>query len=72
MLRVKMTDAATGAIIAEPDFYQHANALGAAWSFGATDKTMLIRIASMLREYLNANYAQTVGGSISQAPEVAD
>ncbi|MEZ0472615.1 hypothetical protein [Luteimonas salinilitoris] len=45
-------------------------AMGAAWSFGATDKTMLIRVSTMISEYLRQNHAQAVGGSISQAPEV--
>lgn len=72
MVKVRLSDAATGAPVGEPDFYQHANALGAAWSFGATDKTMLIRIASMLREYLQANRDQAVAVSISEAPEVED
>lgn len=72
MLKVKMTDAQSGQVVAEPDFYQHANALGAAWSFGATDKTMLIRISSMLRGYLQSNYETPSAVSISQAPEVED
>jgi len=72
LVKVRLLDAASGAVVAEPEFYQHANAMGAAWSFGATDKTMLIRIANMLTAYLKDNYAATVGGSVSQAPEVED
>ena len=72
MISLKITDAATGDVIAEPDFYQHANALGAAWSFGATDKTMLIRISNMITEYVRANYPQAVGGSISIAPDISN
>ena len=72
MVKVKLTDADTGEVIGEPDFYQHANAIGAAWSFGATDKTMLIRISSMLRHYLQQNYDNLTPVSISQAPEVSD
>lgn len=72
MVKVRLSDKATGEVIGEPDFYQHANALGAAWSFGATDKTMLIRISSMLRGYLTANYDKATTVSISEAPEVAD
>lgn len=70
MISLKITDAATGATIAEPDFYQHANALGAAYSFGATDKTMLIRISNMITEYMRANYPQAVGGSVGVAPDI--
>ena len=54
------------------DFYQHANAMGAAWSFGATDKTMLIRISNMVTEYLRSNYTQTVAVPISQAPDISN
>ncbi len=72
MVKVKLTDAQTGEVVGDPDFYQHANALGAAWSFGATDKTMLIRIASMLRAYLQGNYDKPTQVSVSEAPEVKD
>lgn len=68
LMKVRMTDAATGEVIAEPDFYQHANAMGAAWSFGATDKHMLIRMSAMLAHYLRSNYEQAVGGPIAVAP----
>lgn len=72
MVSLKVTDAATGDTIAEPDFYQHANAMGAAWSFGATDKTMLIRISNMITEYVRANYPQAVGGSVAIAPDISN
>lgn len=70
LVNVNMVDAATGEVIASPEFYQHANALGAAYSFGATDKTMLIRISNMTTEYLRKNYSQAVGSSVSVAPQV--
>ena len=70
MVTLKITDAASGEVIAEPDFYQHANAMGATWSYGATDKAMLIRISNMVTEYLRSNYAQTVAVPISQAPDI--
>jgi hypothetical protein len=72
MVKVRLTDKETGQVVGEPDFYQHANAIGATWTFGATDKTMLIRISSMLRGYLTANYDQATQVSISEAPEVDD
>ncbi len=70
LVNVNMVDAATGDVIASPEFYQHANAMGAAWSYGATDKTMLIRISNMVTEYLRNNYSQAVGGSVSVASPV--
>lgn len=68
----KLTDGQTGAVVGEPGFYQQANALGAAWTFGTTDKTMLIRISSMLRAYLQQNYDKTVEVPVMIAPEVTD
>jgi hypothetical protein len=68
----KLTDAQTGAVVGEPGFYQQANAIGAAWTFGTTDKTMLIRISSMLRAYLQENYDKTVEIPVVVAPEVTD
>ena len=59
-------------MVGEPGFYQQANALGAAWTFGTTDKTMLIRISSMLRAYLQQNYDKTVEVPVMIAPEVTD
>lgn len=67
---VKLTDASTGQVIAEPEFYQHANKMGAAWSFGATDRAMLIRVGSMVTDYLQKNYSAAVGGSTSIATDV--
>ena len=68
----KLTDAQTGAVVGEPGFYQQASALGAAWTFGTTDKTMLIRISNMVTEYLRSNYPQAIGGAISQAPDISN
>ena len=62
VMRVTYTDEATGAIIANPVFYQHANAMGGAWSFGATDNAMLSRIANLVTDYTRNNFAQAVGG----------
>ena len=70
LMTVKLSDANTGEVIAEPEFYQHANKIGAAWSFGATDKAMLIRVAAMVVNYLTANYSNAVGGSTTDAGEV--
>jgi hypothetical protein len=62
LMTVKLSDAATGEVIAEPEFYQHANAMGAAFSYGATDKAMLVRTTDLISDYLKANYAAAVGG----------
>ena len=72
LLTVKLTDAATGEVIAEPEFYQHANKFGAAWSFGATDKNMLIRITDLIASYLKANYTAAVGGPTGKGDKPAE
>jgi hypothetical protein len=62
LMTVKLSDAASGEVIAEPEFYQHANAMGAAFSYGATDKAMLIRVTDLITNYLKSNYTEAVGG----------
>ena len=62
LMTVKLSDAASGEVIGEPEFYQHANAMGAAYSFGATDKAMLVRTTDLIANYLKANYTTAVGG----------
>ena len=69
LMTVKLSDAATGEVIAEPEFYQHANAMGAAYSFGGTDKAMLGRTAELMANYLKANYEAAVGGPTGKEPE---
>lgn len=59
-VRVRLTDAATGAVIGEPRFYQRAGAGAAGWAFGAVDRAMLIRIANMVDAYLRDNHAAPV------------
>lgn len=62
LVTVKLSDAATGEVIAEPEFYQHANAMGAAWSMGGTDKAMLVRTTDLISNYVKDNYAAAIGG----------
>ena len=62
LVKVRISDKATGALIAEPEFYQHAAGMAGAWTFGAADKAMLERVASLLADYLQANFPQAVGG----------
>jgi len=56
VLRMRLIDAATGAEVAHPQFFQRAAAMGGAWTFGATDNNMLVRIAELAAKYLEANY----------------
>ena len=61
LVKMKLTDQATGAVIAEPEFYQHAKGMAGAWTFGVADNNMLIRTAQMTLDYLQANQAEAVG-----------
>lgn len=68
LVTMKLTDAATGEVVAEPQFYQSANAFSATYTFGAMDKHMLIRISGMVADYLKRNYEAPVGGAVMVAP----
>jgi hypothetical protein len=72
LVTVKLSDAATGEVIAEPEFYQHANAMGAAWSMGGTDKAMLVRTTDLISNYIKDNYAAAVGGPTGKQDEKQD
>ncbi len=61
-MTVKFSDKASGDVIAEPEFFQRAAAMGGAYSFGGTDNAMLVRIASVVEEYLRRNHPRAVGG----------
>jgi hypothetical protein len=62
LMHVELTDARTGRVIGSPEFYQRAAASGGNWSIGGTDHGMLARIATVVQEYLQRNYARAVGG----------
>lgn len=63
LMTVKLTDKATGDVIASPQFFQRAAAYGGAWSFGGSDNAMLVRISSLVAQYLEDNKDEAVGGS---------
>ncbi|MGH8274532.1 MAG: hypothetical protein ACRES9_09855 [Gammaproteobacteria bacterium] len=62
LMKMKLTDEATGQVIADPEFYQRAAAYGGALTVGGTDNGMLARIATVAQEYLERNYSKAVGG----------
>jgi hypothetical protein len=70
ILKVRYVDVATGKMIAEPEFYQHAAALGAAWTFGGTDQAMLRRVADLVSDYSATNYPRAIGGSTGATPDL--
>ncbi len=61
-LRIRLTDAASGELIGEPEFFQRANAMGGAWTVGKTDKDMLKRVVTLVSNYLTSNYDEAIGG----------
>jgi hypothetical protein len=69
VMRVRYVDLATGKKVAEPVFYQRASAMGAAWSFGATDRSMPDRMAELITDYTEKNYQVAVGGATGLQPE---
>jgi hypothetical protein len=68
ILRTKISEKETGKVIAEPHFYSRAAAYSGAFSLGAADNAMLVRIANRLSDYLLANYSQAVGGPTGADP----
>jgi hypothetical protein len=62
LMKLKITDKQTGEVIAEPEFYQRANAWGGAYSSGGTDSDMLSRITDLVATYLSANLETAAGG----------
>ncbi|MDY0021332.1 hypothetical protein [Arenimonas caeni] len=62
LLRVRLVDAASGELVAEPEFYQHAAGMAGAYSFGGADKAMLERVTGLVVEYLRGNWDSAVGG----------
>jgi hypothetical protein len=60
VMHVDYIDEASGHVIAHGEFYQRANAMGAAYSFGGTDKGMLRRIARLVTTFTRKNFTETV------------
>lgn len=69
-MKLKLTDAQTGAIVGEPRFYQHASAGAAGWAFGAVDRAMIVRLTNMIDAYLRDNYEQPAASGIDLMPEL--
>jgi hypothetical protein len=68
ILRVKITEKESGRVVAEPHFYARAAAYSGAFSIGAADNAMLIRVANRVADYLQANFTEAVGGRTGAEP----
>jgi hypothetical protein len=69
VLKATISEKESGRVLATPTFYARAEAWGGAFTFGATDNVMLVRIAGRLSDYLAANYAAAVGGPSGFEPD---
>jgi hypothetical protein len=63
VLKLKISDKETGAVVAEPEFFQRAAAMSGAWSAGGQDNDMLQRIVTVTSTYLTGNFEKAVGGA---------
>jgi hypothetical protein len=63
LIKVRYSDAATGKVVAEPEFYQRSGAT--THGFGVSDNLMLDNIANLIVRYTVNNYGSAVGGSVS-------
>lgn len=70
IMRVRYVDTSSGKVVAEPEFFQRAAAMGGAWSFGGTDQDMLRRIADLVSNYTINNYSSAVGGPTGAPQEL--
>ena len=74
VLHVSFVDKENHRLIADPEFFARAEAWVGAWSIGATDNVMLVRIANSMAVYVLNNYDHAIGGPVyptsEQAPEM--
>ncbi|MDH4100668.1 MAG: hypothetical protein OEV28_08865 [Nitrospirota bacterium] len=55
LMQVEYKGGAGGNLLADPEFYAQANAMGGAWTMGGTDNAMLERIAMDVVNYTTVN-----------------
>jgi hypothetical protein len=61
IIRMKATEAGTGKLIDNPEFYQRSSA-GAGFALGVADNMMLTRMGELIGDYVLRNYDAAVGG----------
>jgi hypothetical protein len=72
VLRLHLTDRATGEAIADPRFEQRAFGLFAGYSLGAADKLMLARLSDMAAAYLRDNFDAPRGSTVATSTAKMD
>jgi hypothetical protein len=72
VLRLRLVDADSGELIAEPRFYQRAYGIFAGYSLGAADKLMLARLSDMAAAYLRDNFDAPRGSTVATSTAKMD
>jgi len=68
LIRLNITDA-SGRQVANPEFFQSANAWAGAFTLGVHDNLMLTRVANLASGYVIANYRKAQGGPTGADPK---
>jgi hypothetical protein len=68
VVKVRIVEAGSGNVIAEPEFYRRAAAMAGAWTVGGHDNAMLGKVIGLVADYLNANYTTAAGGPTGYEP----
>ncbi len=55
LMQVSFIDKGSGDVLADPEFYRSANAMGGGWSMGGTDNMMLTMIVQDITNYVVSN-----------------
>lgn len=71
VIKMKVTDAKTGQLIDNPEFYQRSSA-GAGFAYGVADNMMLTRMGELVGDYIINNYDKAVGGRTGATDELVD
>ena len=61
-MEVVMKDKESGKVISSPFFFQGANAMAAAWTYGSHDQSIPERLAVVFEKYMSDNYSDLAGG----------
>ena len=61
LMRMNIKDA-SGRVVASPEFFQRAQAMGAGFTMGVHDNLMLTRVANLASGYVVGNFNRAVGG----------
>jgi hypothetical protein len=71
LMRVTFRDG-SGKVVAAPEFFQRAQAMGAGFTLGVHDNLMLTRVANLASTYVIANYERAVGGPTGADDKAVD